>query len=185
MFLLSSLEGWRLVKTYCRSGNFRVRNFRCVAKWRILNVCVRIFHAFNFHRLSNWRKIFNCENFLIYGTWLLIDHHFSPAVWVWKPVLPALHSTTRHQLWHNLRLSSSKKQTWECKLQFCYSSNFLSSMCSDHLLHFVHRARLSNVFTVDVEGALDDRSDSLFISLITHTNDRTSNIFFSLGYSTS
>ena len=52
---------------YRRSGNFRVRNVRagnfcCVALFRVRNV-----RAFNFRRLSNWRKIFDGENFPIYG----------------------------------------------------------------------------------------------------------------------
>jgi len=48
---------------YCRSGNFRVRN------WQKLNAA-RNFRAFNFRRLSKWRKIINSENF---GDSCLID----------------------------------------------------------------------------------------------------------------
>ena len=37
------------------------------AAGRFCNVArIRNFHAFNFCRLSNWRKIFKGENFLIY-----------------------------------------------------------------------------------------------------------------------
>ena len=45
------------IKGYRRLGNFRVTFFH-----------IRNFRAFNFPRLSNWRKIFNGENFPIYST---------------------------------------------------------------------------------------------------------------------
>ena len=45
------------IATYCRSGNFRIAFFR-----------LRNVRAFNFRRLSNWRKTFNGENFPIYGS---------------------------------------------------------------------------------------------------------------------
>ena len=43
-------------------------NFHCMAKLRKLNAHVINFRVFNFRCLSKWRKIFNSENFLIYGT---------------------------------------------------------------------------------------------------------------------
>ena len=60
------------LSVYHRLGHLRVRNvhvfnFCCVAKWQKLNVHIRIFCAFIFRRLSNWRKIFNGKNFQIYG----------------------------------------------------------------------------------------------------------------------
>ena len=58
---------------YRRSGNFRVaffrvRNVRAVNFRRVAFFRVRNVRAFNFRRLSNWRKIFNSENFPIYGS---------------------------------------------------------------------------------------------------------------------
>ena len=41
--------------------------------WEAVIVCspVKIFRAFNFHHLGNWRKFFHGENFPIYGITLL------------------------------------------------------------------------------------------------------------------
>ena len=121
-------------------------------------------------------KLVHCVS----DTRLLIDHHFSPIVWVWKPVLSALHSTTGHQLRYNLCLSSPQKQTWECKFYLKQlasipgpnrrrewarlSSKLLSH--NDHLLDFVNRARLWSVSIVDVEVALDERTNILPLPLI-------------------
>ena len=57
---------------YRRSGNFHVaffhvRNVHAVNFHRVAFFRVRNVHTFNFRRLSNWRKMFNGENFPIYG----------------------------------------------------------------------------------------------------------------------
>ena len=75
--LTNQMNWWQYNSSHCRLGNFRIAffhvrnvfafNFRNATKWWILNVCVTIFRTFNFRRLSNWWRIFNSENFLIYG----------------------------------------------------------------------------------------------------------------------
>ena len=75
--LTNQMNWWQYNSSHCRLGNFRIAffdvrnvfafNFRNATKWWILNVRVTIFLTFNFRRLSNWWRIFNSENFPIYG----------------------------------------------------------------------------------------------------------------------
>ena len=65
---MSNTVDWEIfVSLFFRVRNVRTSNFRH-ARARTL----KMFRAFNFRCLSNRRKIFNSENFLIYGIALLL-----------------------------------------------------------------------------------------------------------------